>query len=66
MTSMMARMGTTRSKSAFISSLADMMSEFNHCHQFGIYEISPSEFNVRISNDGKVREVLDGSVRQII
>ena len=31
-----------------------------------IYEISASEFNVRISNDGKVREVLDGSVRQII
>ena len=31
-----------------------------------IYEVSGSAFNVRISNDGKVREVLDGSVRQII
>jgi len=31
-----------------------------------IYEVSVEEFNVRISNDGKVRELLDGSVRQII
>ncbi len=31
-----------------------------------IYEVESTEFNVRISNDGKVRELLDGSVRQII
>ena len=31
-----------------------------------IYEVEALEFNVRISNDGKVRELLDGSVRQII
>lgn len=31
-----------------------------------IYEVEVEEFNVRISNDDKVRELLDGSVRQII
>jgi hypothetical protein len=31
-----------------------------------IYEVEASEFNVRISNDGKVRELLNGSLRQII
>lgn len=31
-----------------------------------IYEISGTEFNVRITNDNKVRELLDANVRQII